>query len=113
MQTRPTATRPVLRAPSLVELQHVAAFDHQHLSDRAVHRAGHFRVQLELAVFAVNGNEVARLDQVDDQLQLFLAGVSADVHRRLRAIVVDDVRIAPEEVIDHAIDGFLIAGNDA
>ena len=53
------------------------------------------------------------LHQVDDQLQLFLAGVSADVDRRRRAIVVNHVRIAAEEVIDHAIDRLLVAGNNS
>ena len=54
-----------------------------------------------------------RLHQVDDELQFFLAGVSADVHRRLGAVVVDDVRFAAEQVVDHAVDCFFVAGDDA
>ena len=39
--------------------------------------------------------------------------MAADVDRRRRAVVVDHVRLAPEQVVDHAIDGFLVARNDA
>ena len=78
-----------------------------------MHGSGHFGVQLQLAVFAVDGNEVARLDQVDDQLEFFLAGVSADVDGRRGAVFVDDVGLAAEEVVDHPVDGFLVAGDDA
>ena len=60
----------------------------------------------------MDGNKIFRLHQVDDQLQFFLAGVAADVHRRRRAVVVNDVRLAPEQVVNHAIDGFLVARND-
>src|SRR5579885_877860 len=95
------------------EFKDVATFDQDDLADRAVHGSSHFGVQLELAVLAMDGNEVARLHQVDDELQFFLAGVPADVHRRRRAVLVDDVGLAPEQVIDHAVDGLFIAGNDA
>ena len=70
-------------------------------------------MQLQLPVLAVDRNEIFRLHQIDDQLQLFLAGVSADVDRRRRSVVVDHVRLAPEQVIDHPVDGLLVAGNDA
>ena len=59
------------------------------------------------------GNEVARLDQVDDQLELFLAGVARDVDRRAGAIFVNDVGFAAEEVIDHPVDSLFVAGDDA
>ena len=113
MQTRPTLILPALARAQFVELQDVAALDHQHVANRAMHAPGHFGMQLELAVFAVNRNEVLRLDQVDDQLQLFLAGVSADVYRRRGAVVVNDVRVAAEKVVDDAIDRLLISGDDA
>ena len=111
MQTRPTVTLPALRAPSSSNSRMSPLSIIMHVSNRAVHRARHFGVQLELAILAVNRNEILRLDQVDDELQLFLAGMSADVYRRRRTVVVDDVRIAAEEVIDHAIDRLLVAGN--
>src|SRR6185369_10384842 len=52
-------------------------------------------------------------DEVDEQLQLFLACVTADVYRRLRSILVDHVGFAAEEMIDHTIDCLLVARNDA
>src|SRR5664280_2884600 len=85
-----------LARPHLVEFENVAALDHHDFSHRVVHGAGHFGVQLELAILAVDGNKVLRLYQVDDELQLFLAGVPADVHRRRRTIIVDDVSVAAE-----------------
>src|SRR5208283_4861165 len=96
-----------------VEFQNIAAFDQHDFADRAAHGTGHFGVQFELAVFAVDGNKVTRLDQVDDELEFFLAGVSADVDRRRSSVFVDDVGFAAEEVIDHAVDRFLVAGDDA
>ena len=96
-----------------VDFQDVSAFDQHHVADRAVHGSGQFGMQLELAVFAVDRDEILRPHQVDDELQFFLAGVSADVHRRVRAVVVDDVRFAAEQVVHHAEDGFFVAGDDA
>ena len=113
MQTRPTSNSARLSRAQLVEFQDVAALDHHHLADRTVHGARQLGVQLQLPVFAVDGDEILRFNQVDDQLQLFLAGVPADVYRRLRTVVVNDMRVAAEEVVHHAIDGFLIAGNNA
>ena len=75
--------------------------------------AGESRVALQLAVLAVNRDKVAWLDQVDDEFQLFLAGVTADVNRRRRPILVNDVRLPPIKVIHHSVDSFLISGNDA
>src|SRR5437868_6470278 len=56
-----------LAGAQLVEFQDVSAFDQHYLAYRAAHGCGHLGVQLELAIFAVHRNEVARLDQVDDQ----------------------------------------------
>src|SRR5205085_8431164 len=97
----------------LVKLQHIAAFQHDDLADRAMHGSGQLAVALELAIFAVDRNEVARLDQIDDELELFLAGMAADVNGRAGAIFIDDVGAAPVKMIDHAIDAFFVAGNDA
>ena len=51
-------------------------------------------------------------DQVDDELQFFLAGVSTDVDRRVRTVVVNDVRRATEQVVHHAVDSFFVARDD-
>src|SRR5271165_6406605 len=96
-----------------IEFEDVAAFGHQDFSDRAVHRSRKLSVQLELPVLTVNWDEVLWLHQVDDQLQLFLAGVTADVDWRRRAVVVDDVGVAAEKMVNDAIDRLLITWNNA
>ncbi len=67
----------------------------------------------ELPVLAVDGNKVLGPDDIQHQLQFLRAAVSGDVHRRLAAIVIMDVRAAPVKVIEHAEDGLLVAGNYA
>ena len=78
-----------------------------------MHGLGEFGMQLQLPVLAVDRNEVFRFDQVNDQFQFFLAGVAAHVYRRRGSVFVDDVCLAPEQVINHAIDRLLISRNDA
>ena len=65
-----------------------------------------------MAVFAVNGNEIFRLDELQDQFLLFLAGVAGNVNRAGGIVVVDE-RAAAEHVVQHAEDGLFVAGNDA
>ena len=47
-------------------------------------------MQLKLPVFTVHRNEVFRLYQIDDELQLFLAGVTADMEARRSMAVFRD-----------------------
>ena len=82
MQTRPTVTRPALRAPSSSISRTSPLSISMTLPTLRCIEAASLGVQFQLAVFAVHGNEILRLHQVDDQLQFFLAGVSADVDRR-------------------------------
>ena len=56
----------------------------------------------ELAILPVYRHEVARSDQREHELQLFLAAVARHVHV-LRALV-HDVGAAPRDVIHHAAD---------
>jgi hypothetical protein len=63
-----------------------------------------------VAQFAVNGDEIFRLDQAQQQLQLLLAGVAADVDVVFPA--VDDPGPAAEEVVDGPTHQLLVAGND-
>src|ERR1700674_4913875 len=102
-----------LAGPEFVDFKNVSSFDQHHFANRSSHRAGQLGMQLELPIFAVDGDEIFRPYQVDDELQFFLAAVSADVDRRGRAVVVDDEGFAPEQVVHHAVDGFFISGNDA
>ena len=66
----------------------------------------------QLPVLAVNRHEVARTHQVQNQLQLFRAGVPGDVHRRIHGSV-NHVGAPPRDVIDHPVDRLLVTGNDA
>src|SRR5258708_1888461 len=73
---------PCLGGAELVDLEDVAPLDQHDFADRAVHRSRHFGMKLELAVFTMDGNEIFRLHQVDDEFELFLAGVSAYMNGR-------------------------------
>src|SRR5579862_3693972 len=97
----------------LVELENVSAFEQNNFAHRTVHGPGHFGMQLELPVFAMNGDKIFWLYQIDDQLQFLLAGMSANMHWRGSAVFVYHVCLAPEEVIDHAVNRLLVAGNDS
>ena len=78
-----------------------------------MHGRGQLGVATKLAILAVDGDEIAWLHQIDDELEFFLAGVSADVYGRRGAIFVDDVRLTAEHVVDHAVDSLFVAGDDA
>src|SRR5260370_34093070 len=65
----------------LVELQNGAAVSLHDLAYSALHSGGQRSVPPQLAVLTVDRNKISRLHQVDDQLELFLAGVSAHVDR--------------------------------
>src|SRR5206468_5855277 len=54
-----------LTRSKFVEFEHVAAFNEHHAANGAVHGARQFGMQFELAVLAVNGDEVLRPHQVD------------------------------------------------
>ncbi len=69
------------------------------------------RVLRQLAVLAVHRDEEARPHQRQHQLQLFFAAVSRHVH--VLDPLVDHVGAAPREVVHHAADRLLVAGNRA
>ncbi len=64
-------------------------------------------MHLEHAIGAVDGHKVARLEQVEEHLELLLGRVARDVDACLFAI--DDVRAASEQIVDVAVDGRLVA----
>ena len=70
-------------------------------------------VAAQVAIVAVNGDEVLGPHQIDEQAQFFLAAVAADVDEAVGAVVADDVGVAAAEVVDDAEDALLVAGNDA
>ena len=63
----------------------------------------------ELPVFAVHRDEEPRLHQRQHQLQLFLAAVPGHVH--VLDALVDHLGAAAGQVVDHAADRPLVAGN--
>ena len=71
------------------------------------HGFGQLRVLPEHAVFAVDGDEILRLHQRVNQLQLLLAGVAGNVH--LRHGLVHHLRAAAVQLVDDPGDEFLIA----
>ena len=75
------------------------------------HARGDPGVLRELAVFAVNRHEVARLDERQHQLQLFLAAVAGHVH--VFDAFVHDLRAAPRDVIHHAADRLFVSRDRA
>ena len=68
-------------------------------------------MRIQLAVFAVDGDEISRARQVEHKFQLFLAGVSGNVRRPL-ALVVDS-GAAAAEMIHQARDGAFVARDDS
>src|SRR6266566_8248414 len=69
-------------------------------------------VTKQMPVFAMNGDEVARANELENKLLFFLAGVAGNVNDAA-AIFVIDQGAAAEHVVQHAEDGFFVAGNDA
>src|SRR5579863_1876120 len=66
-------------------------------------------MQDELPVFAMNGHDVGGTQQVDHQFQLFLGGVTRNMHIGDR--LVKHLRALAEQVIDGAIHHLFVAWN--
>src|SRR5262249_44176701 len=69
------------------------------------------RVSMQLPVCPVNRNEIARLHQSGDELQLLFAGMPADMYGRLAAVGVIDFGVPAVKMIHHPPDGPLIPRN--
>jgi len=65
-----------------------------------------------MAILAVNGNEILRLDELQNQFLFLLAGVAGNVNGAGGIVVIDE-SAAAEHVVEHAEDGFFVSGNDA
>src|ERR1700680_4251007 len=65
-----------------------------------------------MTVFPVDGNEIAGLDELQDQFLFFLAGVAGNVNGAGGIVVIDQSATA-KHVVEHAEDGFFVARNDA
>ena len=68
---------------------------------------------LEVPVVAMDGDEELGAHEVDHHAELFLRAVAGDVDEAVGAVVVDHLGVAALEVVDDAVDGLLVAGDDA
>ncbi len=92
-----------------IQFQHLAVFDHGDIALGDAHLLRQQRVLEQVANFAVHGNHELGTRQMDEQLHLFLAGVTRDVHRGNR--LVDHVRAALEQAVDGTVHTLLVAGD--
>ena len=96
----------------LVHEQQVAVFGEEHFGPRIApreHARGDPGVLGEMPVFPMDRHEIARSDEREHELQLFLAAVPGDVH--VLDAFVHDFGAAPREVIHDASDRFLVSRN--
>ena len=93
----------------LADLDHPADIADVDVLRRHTHRHRERTVLLEHLLLAVDGNEVLRLDQRMDELQLLLARVTGDVH--LVHALIYDLTPALQELVDDVADGALVAGD--
>ena len=96
----------------LREFDGLAVFQQKNFFRNGAQLVRQRRVAEKVPVFAVNRNEIFRLDQLQNQFLLFLAGVARNVNQAARIVVIHQ-RAPAEHVIEHAKDGFFVARNDA
>src|ERR1700732_1354163 len=90
----------------------LAIFEQENFAGNAAELIRECSVAEEMAVFTVNGNEVLRLHQLEDEFLLFLAGMTGYVNGATGIVVIDEGTTA-EHVVEHAEDGFFVSGDDA
>src|SRR5260370_653442 len=96
----------------LGEFEGVAVFENEDFAGNAAELISERGVAEEMAVFAMNGDEIFGLNELQDEFLLFLAGVAGDVNGAGGIVVVDE-SAAAKHVVEHAEDGFFISGDDA
>src|SRR5512147_161552 len=89
------------------ELHHHAVLDDEDVLLRNIDLLRELGVVHEVAVLAVHGNEVFRLDQGEHELQLFLGRMARDVD--LGHLLVEDLGPVLEQVVDDPHDAALVA----
>src|ERR1700691_3651188 len=95
------------------EFNRSAAFKPENLPANRADLLSKRSVLEHLPKFAVNGNEIFRLDELKQDFHFFLAAVAGNVNRRGTAAFVVDQNAAPEKMVNHAVDRFFVTGNDA
>src|SRR5712675_1794081 len=95
-----------------VEFKSLAIFEEQNFAGDAAELVSERGMAEEMTVFAVNGDEIFRLDELKDEFLFFLAGVAGNVNGAAGIVVIDQ-GAATEHVIEHAENCFFISGDDA
>jgi len=95
--------------PIGAEFEHRAAFHDKDVLPWHAHLLRHEGVVHQVAVLAMDRHKEAGPDKVEHQLVLLPAGVPRNVD--LHPLVVIDVGASAEEVVDRAVDQFLVAWN--
>ena len=93
----------------LVDLEDITVGEDEGVAFGHAHTLREAGVGDEVAVLAVDGDEVLGLEDALDDLELVLAGVATDVH--VLDAVVEDAGALAEEVVDVAGDGLLVSGD--
>ena len=93
----------------VVNLQDVAVLQYKDAVRRGAQCPGQLGMGAQMAVFAVDGYEIAGPGQVEHQFQLLLAGVAVDMDAG--HAVVQHHRSLPQQVVDGLADGALVAGD--
>ena len=91
------------------ELDHPADVADDDVVGGHPHLLGQLGVDLQMALFPVDGDEELGLHQAVDDLQLLLAGVAG--HMEGQRPLVDHLGSLPVELVDHVAHGVLVAGN--
>ncbi len=94
------------------EFDLLAVFHEQDLAATRSELMSERGVPEQMAIFAVNGDEIFWLAELEDELLLFLAGVAGNVDGAAGIVVIDE-GAAAEHVVEHAEDGLVVAGDDA
>src|SRR5882672_10966439 len=94
------------------EFNLLAVFDKQNFSGHHAQLMRESGVAEKMPKLAVNGNEIFRLHELQQEFLFFLARVTGNVDDS-RGIIVINQRAAPEHVVQHAENGFFVSWNDA
>src|SRR6267142_1514732 len=94
------------------EFNRLAVFDEQNFSGHHAQLMREGGVAEKMPKLAVDGNEIFRLHQLQQEFLFFLARVTGNVDNS-RGIIVINQRAPPEHMVQHAENGFFISWNDA
>src|SRR6266850_5599970 len=96
----------------LGEFDRLAVLDQEDFAGHSAKLMRERGVAEKMPVFAVNGDEILRLHELQQEFLFFLACVTRNVNCA-RGIIVVDQRAAPEHVVQHPENSLFISGDDA